>query len=104
MLQDRNNRHKANNWYLSSVNLLNGCNDRIKRALLGENEEVMCPPSSGSGRPQLPMHRDTILGQKGRGAQAIISVDNFPSMLCFGIHLGQKCTHRSREGPRSGHV
>lgn len=34
LLQDRNNnRHKANNWHLSSVNLLNNSNYRIKRGV-----------------------------------------------------------------------
>ena len=31
VLQDRNYSHKANNWYLSSVNLLNNGNNKIKR-------------------------------------------------------------------------
>ena len=53
---------------------------------------------------QLHMHRETPLDQKGWGCQAIISLDKLPTMLCFGLHLGQKCPCRSGEGPGSGRV
>ena len=39
------------------------------------------------------------LGQKGRGCQAIISPDNLPTMLCFGIQLGRKMHTQIRGGP-----
>ena len=45
------------------------------------------------------MRRETTLGQIGRGCQAIISLDNLPTMLCFGIHLGQKVCMQIRGGP-----
>ena len=103
ILQDRNdNRHEAHNWSLSSVDSLNNGDDRIRGggcALLGQNKEVTSSPSSRSGRPQLHMRRETPLGQKGRGCQAIINLDNFPTMLCFGIYLGQKMHMHIRGGP-----
>ena len=91
--------------------LVNNSDDRIKRGaepsslLLGQkNKEVMYSLSSGSGRTQLHKCRETPLGQKRRGCQAIISLDNLPTMLCFGIHLGQKMCMGSGDGPRSVQV
>ena len=106
ILQDRNNsRHKADNWYLYSVHLLNYGNDRIRRGaeepcLEERTKRSRTPHSRGQGDPQLHMHRDP-LGQKGRGCQAMRSLDN---MLCSGIHLGQKMRMRMGGGPGSGQV
>ena len=100
ILQDRtNNRCKANKWYVSSVNLLNNGNDRIKRPAWAKGQEVTYFPSSGQGDPQLHMHKKTPPGQKGRGHQAIVSLDNLPATLIFGIHLGQKRHRQIRGGP-----
>jgi len=55
-----------------------------------KDQEVSYFPSSGSGRSQLHMCRETPLGQKVRGHQVIISPDNLSTMLCFGFHLGQR--------------
>ena len=60
-----------------------------------KDQEVTYALSSGSGRPQLHVCRETPLVQKERACQAIISLDNLPVMPCFGIHLG---TRRSEEG------
>ena len=48
------------------------------------------------------MGRKTPLDQKGRECQAIISPDNLPIMLCFGIHLGQNMCTQMGEDPGSG--
>ena len=62
-------------------------------------QRVTYSSSSGSERPQLHRRRETPLGQKGRGCQAIISLDNLPSMLCFRIHLGQMMRMQIRGEP-----
>ena len=96
ILQDRNNnRHKANNWYLSSVNLLNNGDNRIRRGpkpYLGRTKGSQTPRPQDHGDPNLTC-------AEREGYQAIISLDNLPAMLCLGIHLGQKMRTRIREGP-----
>ena len=52
----------------------------------------------------LHMCRKTHMGQKGRRCQAIISLDNLPIMLCFGIQLGQMMPTQIGEGHGSGQV
>ena len=48
------------------------------------------------GQEELPNYTCAV-SQKGRGCQAILSVDNLPAMPCFEIHLGQKIhTHVGR--------
>ena len=52
---------------------------------------------------QLHMCRETLHGQKGRGYQGIISLNNLPTMLLESI-LAKICARRPGEGPRSGQV
>lgn len=46
------------------------------------------------------MRRETLWVKKGGGNQATISLDYLLTMLCFGIHLGQKMHMQIREGPQ----
>ena len=64
-----------------------------------KDQEVTYFPSSGSGRPQLHMHRETLLGRKGRSHQTLVCLDNLPITLCSGMHLGQKMHMQIREMP-----
>lgn len=76
--RENNNRDKASNWYLSSANFLRNGNDRIKRGdetCLGQRPRGHRLPFLGSGRPQLQC-TERPLDQKGRGCQAMISLDN----------------------------
>ena len=71
---------------------MTGSKERLS-PVRAKDQEVTYLPSLGSGRSQLHMHIETPLGQKVRWCQAIISLDNLPTMPCFGIYLGQKiCT------------
>ena len=109
VLPDKNNnRHKANNWCFSSVNchitVKTGSKEGLSPTWAKKDQEVTYSPSSGSQRPQVHTRRETPLGRKGRGCQAIRSWNNFPSRLCFVIHLGQKMRTQIREDPGSGQV
>ena len=103
LLQDRNdNRHKANNCYSPSVNLLDNGDDRTRRGAeprWGRTKKSRTPHPQHQGDPQLRMRREMPLGQKGRGCQAIISLDNLPIMFCFEIHLGQNVCTQIGGGP-----
>ena len=108
-LQDRNNnRHKANNWYLSSVNLLNTSKERIKRqakSCLGKGPRGHILPILGVRKASITHEqRSPTLDQKGTGCQTIISLDNLPTMPCSGIHLDQNMQTQIREDPGSGQV
>ena len=70
ILQDRNNnRHKANNWYLSSVNLLNNSDDRIRRGAepcLGRTRGDVPPILRIRETPTIHAQRDPS-GSKRKG-------------------------------------
>ena len=71
ILQDRNNnRHKVNNWYLSSVNLLNNGNDGIREGASHawlKDHEVTYFSSSGSGRPPITQLKRDRSGSEREG-------------------------------------
>ena len=57
----------------------------------------MCQRPRGHILPILRV-RETPLGQKGRGRQALISLDNLLTLPCFGIQLGRKKCRQIGEG------
>ena len=73
------------------------------RSLLGQKTTHALPVFGISETPTTHVHRDPFGSERER-SQAMISQDNLPTMLCFGIHLGQKMCMGSGDGPRSVQV
>lgn len=72
-LQDRNNnRHKANNWRLSPVNLLNNGDDRIRGGAApcwGRTKRSRPPHPRGQGDPNYTCAERPLWVRKGGGAR-----------------------------------
>ena len=103
-LQDRNNnRHKVNNWYLSSVNSLNNGNDRIKRGAepyLGKGtKRSHTPYLQDLEDPKYKCAERPLWVRRVERCLTIISLDNLPATLCFGNYLGQMMYTQIRGEP-----
>ena len=108
MLQDRNNRCKANNWYLSSVNLLNyvtwmtGSNEGLSSAWREQRGQVLTIFRIRKTSTTYVQKDPPRLEREGvPGHNVWIS---FPAHSALESILAKRCACRSGEGPRSGQV